>query len=220
MIVKNWRIYIIFEAAGLRRRAIQDSKLIKASMAMVGIEILILVIWMIIDLPRPTILAASDMDRIVICSSKSATIQTAMTSTLLLLNFLFMVVGAWFGFQTRNVKSEYNEAKYIGYTIQSTLVVAVITSIFVYFSITSATIYLFFYVKMSGILLAAFCALALLIGTKIYAIYFEADPGEVNNGTSSGGATGTAITNRGFMGKVTELHLSGSCFGTDRNGDH
>ena len=179
-------MYVIFEASSLRRRGITDSKLIPASMALLGVEVvrqfpvivitsmqLLAVVWLAVDLPKPSVIEWSDDDRVWTCASARPQIQTIMLLALLVYNFGIMSFGSYLAFQTRNVNEDYNEAKYIGSTLYATLFVSCIIAYFIFFNPTRSSLSLAFTVKSAGILLATFTAFFLLIGTKIYSLYYD-----------------------------------------------
>ncbi|KAI8852927.1 hypothetical protein BC829DRAFT_414074 [Chytridium lagenaria] len=125
LVTKNWRIYKIFRNKYMTKVNLQDTELLKACLLLVAINLVLLIVWTVVDPPKKVLikLATSQFHG---CQSRSSTFNWGILGGLLSYNSLLLGVGVFLAYSTRNVEGPFNESKYIGYTIYTMVLLNII----------------------------------------------------------------------------------------------
>jgi predicted outer membrane repeat protein len=106
-ISKTYRIYKLFYRTGLRRIAIPNRKLIRLTAVIVGGEVVICALWQSID-PLVLVEEVTSNGRFVICASDNMALWAGLYGAY---QGAVLLWGVFLAFQTRNVTTQFNEAK-------------------------------------------------------------------------------------------------------------
>ncbi|KAL7746911.1 hypothetical protein RI367_007731 [Sorochytrium milnesiophthora] len=114
LIVKSYRIYRIFTISG-HIKPMKDSVALSASFTILAVQMIILAVWTIVDPSLPLPVATSPGQYVWTCQSQRTDIRlgTTMPIVLYVYNGLWLLVGVVLAYLTRNLPSDFQEAKYI-----------------------------------------------------------------------------------------------------------
>ncbi|KAJ3006306.1 hypothetical protein HKX48_000197, partial [Thoreauomyces humboldtii] len=127
--IKTLRIHLLFNHPFVARSyqwAMRDSFLAGVSLIAVGVDFIILIVWYAVDRPRPQLLTDVGNSLYWGCSSNNSKVTTALSSTLIAYNALWLFLGIFAAVQVRNVKSAFNESQHIIPCIYILLLVSII----------------------------------------------------------------------------------------------
>ncbi|XP_077868126.1 gamma-aminobutyric acid type B receptor subunit 1-like, partial [Saccoglossus kowalevskii] len=139
MFLKTWRIFKIFTNKTAQKVVIKDNRLLCMLGALVFVDIIVLLLWLFLDPPRPTVYkletkrdVSPENDDVIfqtencvyICSSKNATFW--MTA-LAVYKGILLVFGVFLTFQTRKVYIRaLNDSKHVAIAIYNVVVLCFI----------------------------------------------------------------------------------------------
>lgn len=112
LLVKNWRIFKIFNNKYTNIKNIQNKDLFLRIFAVLLIETVLLVIWMVYDPPKPVYINL-ETARFWTCQSSDPAFNQAMTIALMVFNGIQVLFGVWLAYQTRNASARFGESKSI-----------------------------------------------------------------------------------------------------------
>ncbi|KAJ3408852.1 hypothetical protein HDV05_004743 [Chytridiales sp. JEL 0842] len=170
LISKTFRILRIFNNPRALKIRMTNLDLFGYMIAAVSINVIILIVWTIIDPPTPiTVQRGNSAGLIYIyCSSKSSTVQGAFTAVLYLYNVALLAILSLLAFFTRNVNALFSESKYIGYFVAATLASCIFVPLTYMPSNEIMTVYAF---KSIAVLVISTSAAVTLIGVKFHTIF-------------------------------------------------
>ncbi|TPX56027.1 hypothetical protein SpCBS45565_g08460 [Spizellomyces sp. 'palustris'] len=180
---KAYRIWRIFDNAKMKTVSIPNSELLKFSGIIMLIEMILLGIWTGVDFPV-VLMERSGTTYRFICGARNETASTILTAIVYACNGFLLCGNAFLAWKTRNVATDYGEAKHIAYTVYNVVVICLIVVPQAYFS-TSTSATLAFAVRFSLSLVAIVIAWALLVGSHLYMIFVPPSGDHVNLNTSS-----------------------------------
>ncbi|KND04505.1 uncharacterized protein SPPG_00233 [Spizellomyces punctatus DAOM BR117] len=191
---KAYRIWRIFDNAKMKTVSIPNSELMRFSGIIMLIEIILLGIWTGVDFPVVLMEQSGTKYRFV-CGARNETVSTVLTAIVYACNALLLFGNAFLAWKTRNVATDYGEAKHIAYTVYNVVVICLIVVPQAYLS-TSTSATLAFAVRFSLSLVAIVIAWALLVGSHLYMIFVPPSGDHLNMNISSiGRAPFNSLTN-------------------------
>ncbi|KAI9004093.1 7 transmembrane sweet-taste receptor of 3 GCPR-domain-containing protein [Gaertneriomyces semiglobifer] len=161
---KAYRIWRIFDNAKLSSIVITNRDLAKFGGTILGIELVLLALWTALDPPTITTHYTKDSYQY-LCGSANRTVSLLLTIIVYVANALLLAFNGFLAFKTRNVSSEFGEARQIGYTIYNVVIVSIIVVPQCYFTASGTSAGTLFGVRFALSWVGAFVAWALLIGT-------------------------------------------------------
>ena len=168
VLLRTIRIYRIFKGAKssvARPSFISPKSQIFLVLSVIGVQALISTVWMISDVPREEKSYPTSHTVYLDCALNKHSVAVS-----LVFNFGLVIVTTLFAFKTRNFPANFNEAKYIGFTMYLTCAVWTIL-LPTYFNSTDRI--LKSYLSSSAVLLVGFIALFGLFSHKICLVYFS-----------------------------------------------
>eukprot|EP00004_Rigifila_ramosa_P016937 TRINITY_DN406_c0_g1_i4.p1 TRINITY_DN406_c0_g1~~TRINITY_DN406_c0_g1_i4.p1 ORF type:complete len:2538 (+),score=464.25 TRINITY_DN406_c0_g1_i4:68-7681(+) len=124
LFAKTWRIYRIFNNPSLKTIVITNTELCLKLFMLLLIDVVLVALWFSESSPAP-MLKFHDASVFATCSSSSKSIYPAL---LFAEKFGLLIFGAVLAFQTRSVRSAFNESKYIAFTLYNQLFVAALVA--------------------------------------------------------------------------------------------
>ncbi|KAJ3216980.1 Gamma-aminobutyric acid type B receptor subunit 2 [Clydaea vesicula] len=170
VLVKVFRIWRIFDNEAMKKRNLKNSVLFLYTFMIVFCEVIILVVFSIVDPPLPTKVDLSTKSYID-CLSKDSLVQNGFNAALISYNGVLLIIVTYLAYKTRNVKSIYRESTYIVQMCTQVLLCASITVVICYLS--NNTVIELFYIKMIAIAVATLVTYFSLIGRVIIAVVSE-----------------------------------------------
>jgi basic membrane protein A len=195
LFAKSWRVYVIFRnAKTLRVRVIQDKHLLVFGGLFLVPELVILTTWTAME-PMTVELFPSelttDLQRNVFCYSPNA---LTFQLVLILYKAAVLIFGMFIAVATRNVRSDFNESKQIGFSIYNIFFVSAVILPLLYFLPMRFDAY---YVLANVLILWIPSVTLLLLFVPKLRI-------AINNPNQSGGASSTSSTGRSHINIVME----------------
>eukprot|EP01123_Difflugia_compressa_P000393 TRINITY_DN10477_c0_g1_i1.p1 TRINITY_DN10477_c0_g1~~TRINITY_DN10477_c0_g1_i1.p1 ORF type:complete len:263 (-),score=36.93 TRINITY_DN10477_c0_g1_i1:42-722(-) len=164
---KNWRLVRIFTLAKrLKVAKIDDIQLIQYLAILLVPDIIILVAWLYLDPPSPTVtIGASVLDKYLYCQSKN----NSWIGIVLIEPIIMVIAGAFLSFKTKQLPAQFRETYYMAIAtyLSSFVCILVPLAIFIPSPETLAIISCF------GIIFGCVGMLAPMFLTKLYIIYME-----------------------------------------------
>ena len=119
LLAKTWRVYAVFRNPWTKRRIYKNHMLFVIVMCMLGVDILVLTIWMIVsplEIQRTELTSPEVITVVSYCGIKSQGIYCCLV--LIGYKCLLLVLGCFLAIQTRKIKAKcFNDAKYIAIAI-------------------------------------------------------------------------------------------------------
>ena len=116
MILKSYRINIIFNSKPSQISVITNFGLIARLAAALILVIIYLIVWTVANLPIPvSVYSYSNYNLTVSISQVCPT--SLFSQYLLIIELLFLIYGAYIAYRTRKVPSDYNESQYLGIAV-------------------------------------------------------------------------------------------------------
>ncbi|KAI9098189.1 7 transmembrane sweet-taste receptor of 3 GCPR-domain-containing protein [Phlyctochytrium arcticum] len=129
LVIKTMRVNIVFNYPLLARRlkwVLKDGFLIGVSVCAVLLDLIILVIWFVVDRPRPTMLRDVNDELYWGCNSSTPGFSNKASGALIAYNGLMLLAGIYSAYKVRNVKSAFNESQHIVPSIYIITLVSII----------------------------------------------------------------------------------------------
>ncbi|KAI9098188.1 7 transmembrane sweet-taste receptor of 3 GCPR-domain-containing protein [Phlyctochytrium arcticum] len=129
LVIKTMRVNIVFNYPLLARRlkwVLKDGFLIGVSVCAVLLDLIILVIWFVVDRPRPTMLRDVNEELYWGCNSSTPGFSNKASGALIAYNGLMLLAGIYSAYKVRNVKSAFNESQHIVPSIYIITLVSII----------------------------------------------------------------------------------------------
>lgn len=117
MLAKTFRIWKIFDNSKLRARRLLTSHLLGLSTAIIGINIILLIIWTAVDPLQADLNSDSASLKYGQCSGGNSSFQTAMFVVFVAYNGALLLLGSFLSYKTRSVVSSFNESHFIAYAV-------------------------------------------------------------------------------------------------------
>eukprot|EP00121_Abeoforma_whisleri_P012145 Awhi_evm1s11209 len=172
ILLKTYRIKTIFcnEVDGAAFE-FPDSLLLKYFSVLFSLMIVYLTIWSVVDLPgiHEEVIFRIDDGNLIETTCKSGWFEYA----LLIVEFLFVLVGVVLAFYVNGVPSFFNESKVIGITIYNWVLIFGISSVMLLLLDLDATAV--FAVNTSAILLTVTIMVICFFGVRLFKIYFAGE---------------------------------------------
>ncbi|CAO3619185.1 unnamed protein product [Mucor hiemalis] len=171
MIAKNYRIYRIFNNIFITRNVITDNHLIRTVAALVGCEMIILIVGLIVATPIPTKNEVSFSSHYYQCESKGSNKIVFLVLTTVYAAFL-LLFATFLAYKTRLAGKQYNrysECKQMGLSVYNILFSALVG--FAVLVNPLADFYTKYYINVISILWAATFSLLILFLPKLQAFY-------------------------------------------------
>ena len=130
---------------------------------------MLLIIWFAVDAPKPKVVYY-DSEVIYSCSSNSGTFQTGMLWSLFAFNSVFILAGAFLAFKARNVATDFNESKYIAFSLYNVIAISVLFVPLISISGLISSTSRFVMLSMMIIIITSFTVLTLFV-PKIYHVW-------------------------------------------------
>ncbi|KAJ3185721.1 hypothetical protein HDU85_001080 [Gaertneriomyces sp. JEL0708] len=124
LLAKTWRVYKIFSNPKKMSMAIDDARLLQFSTGIVMVELMLCIVWITYDTPRITAVAMTEVKHMLVCQSSSASFQNAMTAASMAFNGMLLLMATWLSYQTRHVRAEWNESRWIGISVYNIVAVS------------------------------------------------------------------------------------------------
>lgn len=176
LIAKTYRINAIFRssAGSERGKRITDNDLYPFVIIVLLLEIAMLSVYSFAGGTIEPQSFQSESDFLLVyvrCQSPSSFLQTFGTITLLVMNFIMILVCCYFAYRTRHVASDYNESQYIGSIIFVYFLTCLIILPLYYTSGDSrSSIARQFIFRSIGVIGCLYATMSWLFGTKIRSI--------------------------------------------------
>ncbi|KAI8822556.1 7 transmembrane sweet-taste receptor of 3 GCPR-domain-containing protein [Fimicolochytrium jonesii] len=129
LVLKTYRIHFIFNYARKARNVpwMLKSNFLGLMVALaVTVDIIILIVWYSIDIPRPKLLLDPNGSEYIGCASNKPSTGDAASAILIAYNALWLFSGIYLAVRIRNVKSDFNESQHIIPCIYILLLVSLI----------------------------------------------------------------------------------------------
>uniref|UniRef100_A0A1I8FEQ9 G_PROTEIN_RECEP_F3_4 domain-containing protein n=1 Tax=Macrostomum lignano TaxID=282301 RepID=A0A1I8FEQ9_9PLAT len=175
LLIKTNRIARIFEAASSSARRpqfISPRSQLCIGACLVGVQLGCSALWLMLSPPGTRIQQPSRLEAILRCSIEEKSFLVS-----LLYNMILIVVCTYYAVRTRSIPENFNESKFIGFTMYTTCIILA--------GISAAVQICTLCVSIS---LSASVALACLFTRKLYVIYFHPEK-NVRRLTLNSGAT-------------------------------
>jgi len=188
LLAKTWRVYKIFLSKSLSIKKIPNTKLAVFVMLYTAIELVLLAVWFIVDMPE-SILSQTEEDPFVYeytCHTKYPSVWWA---TQLAPKLLLLSVGCILSFRVRNLSDNFNESRLIAFSLWNTFLMMGI-SLGVRQMITQQEVK--YVVMAAGVLIIVGSTVFILFIPKFAAVYLgeslvnSGDTGVRNSGRSGG----------------------------------
>ncbi|KAI7907470.1 7 transmembrane sweet-taste receptor of 3 GCPR-domain-containing protein [Cokeromyces recurvatus] len=171
MIAKNYRIYHIFNNIFITRNVITDMHLIKTVVALIGVEMMILIVGLIVSKPIPTKFQASFSNHYWTCEPQGNNkllfmILSTIYAACLLLFATFLAYKTRFAGKQY---SRYSECRQMGLSVYNILFSALVGFAVVVNPL--ADFYTKYYIDVISILWAASFSLTILFLPKLFSFY-------------------------------------------------
>ena len=175
VLLRTIRIYRIFKRArssATRPSFVSPKSQVTLVFTVIGVQCLITTVWMMSAIPK-----AEETYPTKYIVHLECILNTYSVAINLVFNFGLIVISTLFAFKTRNFPANFNEAKYIGFTMY--LICAVWTVLLPTY-LNAKDSFLKSYLTSSAVLLVGFIALFGLFSPKIWLVYFGnvVTPGE------------------------------------------
>ncbi|KAI9145881.1 7 transmembrane sweet-taste receptor of 3 GCPR-domain-containing protein [Paraphysoderma sedebokerense] len=185
MLPKTFRIYKVFRRIRALRSSISNRRLLLQSGVIVAINVLFIIIWYSIDVPRVLAIPGADEKKF-ICASKNTTVDMAFNDIMLIYHGLLIAATTFLAVKVRVARDVFNEAVSIGVSVYGVTTVAIF---FVPVSfISSINTQTFFLLRTLASIICATTVLGALFVPKIIAILRPAQlngkPSDVASSTS------------------------------------
>ncbi|KAL2912512.1 hypothetical protein HK105_208001 [Polyrhizophydium stewartii] len=165
--IKLARIWVIINGLSALRMLLQRGGLLIATAALVAIEAAILLAWTLRDAPQPAIIGVSFDSFQHICTSANDSVQRGFTVALIVWNGVLLLACAVLAAATRNVQSEFNEAKYIGAAVYNQIIILAVAVAILFGFSRSIGITILFFVKQGVIVFTVAATAASLFGHTV-----------------------------------------------------
>ncbi|KNE62374.1 hypothetical protein AMAG_07598 [Allomyces macrogynus ATCC 38327] len=179
LVAKTRRIFVLFNSIKLKGLKVSDLKVMVWGLAMVVVNVILCIIWAVIDPPRPTNQFISEGVTNVVCASSNPATGTAIGGVLIAYNVLLILAGTVIAFITRGVQAKFNESRQIGGVMYNLIALAAIGVPLLLSSSSNVT--LSFAVESVIVFLGAMSTEGILFGPKVMGI--------INEKTGSGDQT-------------------------------
>ncbi|KAJ3178227.1 hypothetical protein HK101_010150, partial [Irineochytrium annulatum] len=168
LLSKTYRIYSIFgNMKKMSASSVSGLAIIRNMAILCGIEVVVLIIWTVLDPPVPAGVFQSADAAFLTCSS--AKYGDIFSGILLSMNGLMLVAGTWLAYQTRNVDEKYRESFYLACTMYNSFIWSIIAISLVFLTQLGGTVQ--FVIRSLAICMVSFGALILLFAPKFSTIY-------------------------------------------------
>jgi len=222
LVVKNYRIYRIFNSVTVANQSLQTRHLLVYVIATVLISLVPVIIQEIINPSMPDLVYIQSIQWVTCSPTNGSKIPWYLGSAVI--PTLVVLFGVFLAFSTRNVVFLWNEARQIAWVLYNTLFLLVVTIIVQTFSrdLYMATYYITIVVTYFG----ATFALFVLFLPKIIAIWVSMREERLENSTGDDSKPGNMVTNLrlsaggGFGGQYPNTSLLGSRVGGLGHGNH
>lgn len=89
------------------------------------IELIICIVWMAVDQPKPAFIAHTDVTHFMVCESTNDKVQLALTAVSLVFNGILLSLTTVLSYLVRNIPFvEYNESRWIAISVYNIVAVA------------------------------------------------------------------------------------------------
>lgn len=115
MLVKSYRIDLIFNTRSLVAQKLPDSTMLRYLAVYGALDLLLVLVWVTVDTPGARLADADGVERAFVseCSSQHATVFRVL---LYLLRGLALLMGAFYAVRIRHVQENFNESKFLALT--------------------------------------------------------------------------------------------------------
>ena len=167
VIVKTNRISRIFNRRNLTKRPqfIHPQSQICFSFVLVAVQVMLLTAFCLLQLPREELLYLSDSDVVLICAISDKDFLLSQ-----IYNFVLIIVCTYYAFKTRRSPMNFNEAKYIAFSMYCT---CVLWLAFITVYLVQTDVMLKACIRCLSISLIATILLVSLFVPKVYIIIFK-----------------------------------------------
>ena len=169
LLVKTIRIHRIFNGStsNINRPAKLISPLSQVlfTLGLIGIQVLISVIWIVVEPPK-TIIKATATSREIQCGFN----PFIGVSVFLSYNFFLLILSTYYAFRTRKVPANFNEAKFINITLY-TICIIWLAFVPIHFSTTSLGVLFRTVTLVMGVIFSAGTTLGCLFISKIFILF-------------------------------------------------
>lgn len=167
MLPKTFRIYKVFRRIRALRSSISNRRLLVQSGMIIGANVVLLIVWYAIDIPRLHEVPTVDEMRLV-CASDNPTVDAAMGDIILIYHGLLIAATTFLAVKVRVAKDVFNEAPSIGISVYGVTTVAIFfVPISFISSITAQTLFL---LRTLASIICGSTVLFALFGPKIIGI--------------------------------------------------
>lgn len=123
LFIKTWALYQVWRnAKNFQRTNLTPAYIMKGILLYLGVEVIYLIIWTVIDPPKLTLETLYNGDRQYTCTCENVVFWVLF----IVVKFIWLAFGAVLSFLTRNMVKEYNESKSIAYAIYNIVLLGVI----------------------------------------------------------------------------------------------
>jgi ABC-type branched-subunit amino acid transport system substrate-binding protein len=211
LLAKTWRLHRIFTLSTLKRTPIPLWKLIVMVSCLSLIQVAICIAWISAGTIKPVII--DDKQNVTraykICAQNNVNRICAYVTYGYL--GLLMLIGAYYAFRVRNLPKDFNESRWIGFSIYNTLLFSIIIVILGY-SLTDF--------KVTVLILICVCTLAITFGVvglmmapKLWDLVLHPDRRTSGSGSTLNNSGGSMHTPRG-----SKKHQGNSSFRSESGG--
>ncbi|ESO94286.1 hypothetical protein LOTGIDRAFT_161509 [Lottia gigantea] len=175
LIIKTWRISVIFGVGSVKRVNLPDSALLKRLLPLIFVFILLITIWTGTNPPRVEILTLTNSLKFYSCS------VTWCNYTMYGIEALLLLFGVYLCFTVRKAPAHFNESKHITWAVYNAIILGSFIIILTQFMSESGGPDILYLLLLAQLQVFITITIALIFIPKFWAIRNGTRP-EVNNG--------------------------------------
>ncbi|KXS10949.1 hypothetical protein M427DRAFT_36417 [Gonapodya prolifera JEL478] len=211
-LAKLYRIWNVFESVGTKKLNLRTSALFGIVGAITAPEVVLGIVWMIVDPPSFVKLVTDSDVRMQICRSKSEMINTAFFWAILAYNVVLLLAGLTLAWLSRNAYDRFNESREIGIGFMNILFLGLV---WVLMSVAALSTEFQFWIRAAFMMSMVLALIATLYAPRIMKAYHskaspnggdEFDFQRSNPGATTTTATATAFKKTAGGQKTTDVH--------------
>ncbi|KAI8802340.1 7 transmembrane sweet-taste receptor of 3 GCPR-domain-containing protein [Cladochytrium replicatum] len=216
LILKNWRIYRIFNNANRVKKPISDLGLLMGVALVLTPELILAIAWVAAAPKYPQLRAVNSQVAAYVCASDQPQVDSIILGLFYAYNALLLLICAALAFLTRNVSDAYSETSMIGYSVYNACgTIVVLVPLLMAGVINDPTVNFWF--KVILLIYPTMFGFAILFGERLFYRVWKAESAE-SSSESDSLKSGKAfdVSTRASPSKVKasgKNHFVGTTFG-------